>query len=212
MRIRTTGVVFIGECELQFENICTAQVPKPITAVFVSQETKQVNVCRACLEEMVRSGQWEISGARINPKANIVVYDNFRRPQLVLEVKKAPVELGTDLTDWASRVHRNLLAHGAVPFAPFFLLVVTTGQIYLWKHQGIVADVADPDYTGDISRELVKYLDKGTKSESHVVFVNALLNWLGSVKANGADKELPIWLTETGLLNVLRVGHLQCEV
>jgi hypothetical protein len=35
-----------------------------LTAVWTSPARLQINVCRPCLEEQVRAGEWEIKGAR----------------------------------------------------------------------------------------------------------------------------------------------------
>jgi len=64
MQIEPSGVVLLGECS-ERTPLCTALVPAPITAVWAMPGRIQINVCRACLEEMVREGQWVIAGARV---------------------------------------------------------------------------------------------------------------------------------------------------
>ena len=55
----------LGECTVR-TSFCTALNPAPITAVWALPGRVQINVCRACLEEMLRQGQWSISGARVS--------------------------------------------------------------------------------------------------------------------------------------------------
>ena len=61
MKVEPSGVIFIGECHIQTEK-CTAKTPQPVTAVWTPSQT---NVCKACLDEMLRKGEWQIEGARI---------------------------------------------------------------------------------------------------------------------------------------------------
>jgi len=63
-KIEPSGVVMIGECQVQTER-CVAREPQPITAVWTVPCRTQVNVCRACLDEKVRTGEWCIEGARV---------------------------------------------------------------------------------------------------------------------------------------------------
>lgn len=63
MQVEPSGVVLIGECEVQ-TSVCQAVEPAPITAVWTLPGRRQVNVCRACLDEKIRTGEWEAEGAR----------------------------------------------------------------------------------------------------------------------------------------------------
>ena len=64
INIEPTGVVFTGVCDIQTEK-CTARTTAPLTAVWSPPGRTQVNVCGACLQEMVRYGEWYVKGARI---------------------------------------------------------------------------------------------------------------------------------------------------
>lgn len=57
MKVETTGVVFIGQCDVQTKK-CTARTPAGVTAVWGSPARLQINVCGACLAEQLRTGQW----------------------------------------------------------------------------------------------------------------------------------------------------------
>src|SRR5258705_7574917 len=108
-RIEPSGVVLIAVCAIRTEN-CVAKTAAPITAVWTLPGRVQVNVCRPCLEEQVRLGEWEIRGAKIESRADVAVYSPDNKLQLVVEVKKKP-RAQANLKDWATKVRRNLVAH-----------------------------------------------------------------------------------------------------
>ncbi|MBD2626143.1 hypothetical protein [Trichormus variabilis] len=64
-RVEPSGVILKDICEIQTEKCVAKDSPAAITAVWYSPGRKQVNVCRSCLDEMVRRGEWEIKGARL---------------------------------------------------------------------------------------------------------------------------------------------------
>jgi hypothetical protein len=66
MKVEPSGVVMKGECSIKTK-VCTAKTPGPITAVWASPGRTQINVCRACLEEKMRAGEWEVEGAKVRP-------------------------------------------------------------------------------------------------------------------------------------------------
>jgi hypothetical protein len=63
-RVEPSGVVMKGVCNIQTDQ-CTAKEEGPITAVWGPPGRTQINVCRACLEEKIRRGEWEVEGARL---------------------------------------------------------------------------------------------------------------------------------------------------
>jgi hypothetical protein len=67
-RVEPSGVILKGVCQIQTKQ-CTAKEEKPITAVWGPPGRTQINVCRACLEEKMRLGEWEVEGARLLPHA-----------------------------------------------------------------------------------------------------------------------------------------------
>ena len=62
MRVESTGIVMFGVCDVQVDR-CVAKVPSPITAVWTTPGRNQINVCKACLDDQLRSGAWAIKGA-----------------------------------------------------------------------------------------------------------------------------------------------------
>ena len=63
MKVEPTGIVFVATCSIQTPR-CTAIQPQPITAVWGTPRV-QIDVCRACLEEKMRLGEWQVEGARV---------------------------------------------------------------------------------------------------------------------------------------------------
>jgi hypothetical protein len=63
-KIEPSGVVMHGVCSIQTKH-CTAKEGGAITAVWGPPGRTQINVCRACLEEKIRLGEWEVEGARL---------------------------------------------------------------------------------------------------------------------------------------------------
>lgn len=68
MKVEPSGVVMMGQCTIQTE-VCTAREVAAITAVWSTPGRTQINVCRACLDEMIRRGEWEVEGARARRRA-----------------------------------------------------------------------------------------------------------------------------------------------
>lgn len=64
MKVEPSGVVMRDICSIQTDK-CTAKEGGPITAVWGPPGRTQINVCRACLEEKIRIGEWEVEGARL---------------------------------------------------------------------------------------------------------------------------------------------------
>ena len=67
MRVEPSGVVMMGECSIKTD-VCVAKTVSPITAVWSPPGRTQINVCRACLDEKIRTGDWEVEGARVRPR------------------------------------------------------------------------------------------------------------------------------------------------
>src|SRR5213592_3947053 len=85
-------------------------------------------------------------------RPDFVVYSPDHKLQLVVEVKGTPKSDPT----WAAKLRRNLLEHGALPEAPYFLLVLPD-HLYLWSHAPR-NDAALPNFQGDTREVLKSYL------------------------------------------------------
>ena len=213
MRIEPSGIVMIGECEIQTP-FCTALQPAPITAVWGSLGRRQINVCRQCLEEMIRLGEWESPGAHISRVYDIAVYNN-NQLQLVVEVKKRPYEVATDLEDWATRIHRNLLVHSGIPSSAFFLFAISSSPFYLWTRAQATGVEAPPQYTIDSHALLSSYQNTRLlqkNEEKH--YEDMIYAWLSDVvqiqhvPQNEASEG---WLFQSGLFAAVQGGQVARE-
>lgn len=214
MKIEPSGVIFTGICDIQTDR-CLAKQSAPITAVWATPGRLQINVCRPCLEEQIRAGEWEIPGSRIPQRADVAVYSPDRKLQLVVEVKKSS-QAKSPSVDLARQIHRNLLAHAGIPRTRYFLLAILPGQFYLWKESGAPDEIGRaPDYEASTSELLKPYFDRLSvpperASEYQLeTIVNA---WLQDV--SGA--ELPLddslnWLQESGLYDVLKNSSVEMQ-
>ena len=125
MKVDPSGVVTIGECDLRLPG-CRALTPAPVMAILASLGREvAATVCRSCLEEMVRLGEWEIPGAKLSRRFDLAVYDKDERLQLVVDVKNFLHKHEADPEQWATRIRRNLVRHSAVPIYVYFCLRFT---------------------------------------------------------------------------------------
>ncbi|HWD40639.1 MAG TPA: hypothetical protein VG944_17450, partial [Fimbriimonas sp.] len=72
LEVETTGVAVISECDLKLPG-CKAVSPAPVTVVNVSSSHDQFVVCKACLETMIREGEWLVRHARIVPAPDFLL-------------------------------------------------------------------------------------------------------------------------------------------
>lgn len=210
MKVEPTGVVMIGTCEIQTE-FCTAHAPAPITAVWTSPGRRQVDVCHACLDYMVRDGRWEVSGARIRRRADLVVVDSGNNPVLVVEVKSSH-RSSPATPEWAQLIRRNLRAHIGIPEARYFMLAVVPGPFFLWcEGESLELDAA-PDFEFDISPVIVRYVEEQSSAlpEAWRRDEEAVGHWLQDLVQGRATTPDP-WLLKSGLAQALAGGRVVRE-
>lgn len=141
-------------------------------------------------------------------KPDFMLYDANSRLVLVAEVK-ATKNSGAD---WASKWRRNLAAHGNLPPAEYFLLVLPE-HVYLWKDARSAREVA-PDFVTETKSLLKRYLppskdDLLRLSESGLEL--AVRSWLNDITIRpplpsvAAENQL---LKESGLADRVRQGSL----
>jgi hypothetical protein len=208
MRIEPSGIVMISECEIQTP-FCTALTPSPVTAVWGSPGRRQINVCRRCLEEMVRLGEWENPGAHISRHYDIAVYDKDENIQLVVEVKKTPYDVATNLEDWATRIRRNLIVHSGIPNHIYFLLAIYPAPFYLWEREAGPEKL--PSYCFDVQNHLIRF-QEGAYAPEHKRQENIVSSWLltivnSTAKPTGQDNQ-QAWLHDSGLFQAIQGGKL----
>lgn len=191
MKIEASGVIYSDQCEVQAA-VCTARTSGVVTAVFETPIRRQITVCRACLQEMITSGEWEIAGARISVPLDVAVVSPDGRAMLAVEVKLRP-PMTEDIDAWAIRVRRNMVTHGAVsPTAAFLLVAVDPGRAWLWRPGDPGAPDREPDRSFNISKRL---LPQTEGSGSGAAAEHAVASWLGGVLA---EDPKPDWLVQAG--------------
>ena len=211
MKVEPTGIVLVDTCGVQTER-CLAREPAAITAVWTLPGRIQINVCRPCLEEQVRSGEWEIQSARIETRADVAVYSADKRLMLVVEVKSRS-KANKNLREWATLIHRNLIAHAGIPSAPYFLVAILPGSLYLWKHSDSFNIDRGPDYEVDAQGVLGPYfkqlLSLGVEDASGYHLESLMTSWLKDV-VNGAHLDDPSlgWLQDSGLYQAIANGSV----
>ena len=136
---------------------------------------------------------------------DFIAYDDAGRVILVAECKS---RVGTS-EQWAARFRRNMLAHGILPKALFFL-IATPERMYFWKQDR--PDIADepPEFTIDATREFRPYFDKldeTTQPVSEQALELLVLSWLSDIANTGEtrvkDDPSMQWLAESGLIESL---------
>jgi hypothetical protein len=142
---------------------------------------------------------------------DLVAYDQLGQPILLAEVKSTH---GTS-TEWAARYRSNLLAHGTLPRAPFFL-IATPDHMYFWRQQDPVSKEEPPQYTLDATHELKPYFDrfKQTPEKARGQALELILfSWLLDLAESGqlrAKKDPSLWwLSESGLLEALKRARIE---
>lgn len=159
----------------------------------------------------------------IKKVADIAVYAPDNTLKLVVEVKNRP---GAS-SRWAARMLRNLLVHGMIADAPYYLLALPD-VFYLWKNPNLSApnsrdyngDEVEPDFEIDAAEALAPYLERTPFSPDDVSEYGLELlisSWLTDlVDDPGLSKGTAApdlgWLFDSGLYEAIRGGRVATEV
>lgn len=107
MQVMPTGIIFYGICNVRTSK-CVAGSGAPVTAVWTPPGRIQVNVCKPCLDENIRQGEWIVKGARVRGMkqgfADIAVYSPDNELQMIAEIRN---RLGAS-PEWAKKIFRSL--------------------------------------------------------------------------------------------------------
>jgi hypothetical protein len=142
---------------------------------------------------------------------DFIAYDDIGRVILLGEVKS---RVGTS-GEWAARFRRNMLAHGVLPRALFFL-IATPERMYFWKQDQ--PDVAEepPGFTVDATKEFKPYLETVSRTRQAVseqALELMVFSWLKDIARTGDErvKRDPSlkWLAESGLIDSLENAHIE---
>ena len=144
-------------------------------------------------------------------EVDLVAYDPFGQPILLAEVKSTH----RDSDVWATQFRRNLLAHGTLPKAPFFL-IATPDHLYFWRQEDPSTGEEPPQFTMDATRELKPYFERFKQTPEKTggqVLELILFSWLVDLAQSGEAraKQDPSlnWLSESGLLDALRSARIE---
>ncbi len=147
-------------------------------------------------------------------KADFVVYDRHSQIVLIAELKR---KTGV-YAEWAAKWRRNILSHGDMPAAKFFLIALLD-RFYLWKDAGNTPDSGAPTFEIDTQPILKPYLEESVISMtdiSHQRFEFIVATWLNSIlqiKKPLSQRNDPLnGIIQTGLSEAVSGGYLRHEV
>jgi len=213
MRVEPSGVVMMGICDIQTPK-CSAKELAAITAVWTTPSRSQINVCRECLEEMIRSGQWEIPNARISRHIDVAAIDSNNRLLLAIEVKRRPL-YDRHIDHHAIKIHRNLLSHGTFPGNPFFMVIFVPTPVFLWAPDNFLEPESQPDFCIDISDEIEEILHsiKGDPDSNPKLMEEVVAKWVNIVinNLNNEEMKTPEWLLKSNLAERLKKAKVYIE-
>jgi hypothetical protein len=142
---------------------------------------------------------------------DFIAYDDLGQAVLLVEVKG-----GHETSElWAARFRRNMLAHGRLPAARFFL-IATPEHMYFWRQDEPLQREEPPQFTLDATKELKSYFEKSgltpTKTSGQALEL-IVFSWLNDIALSGEsrakqDSSLR-WLSESGLLKALRRSRIE---
>ncbi|MBI4806994.1 MAG: hypothetical protein HY795_17400 [Desulfovibrio sp.] len=214
MLIDTTGLIALGVCEVQTKQ-CEAKKLSSITAV-LGPGRQQINVCGACLEAKIRSGEWEVEGAatqKMRRRADIAILIN-KSIKAVFEVKAiSSSKYGTNklyafLNDIKKKREVDYLVY-------IFIDKICFNKVS--NKISISSTKLDHEcnwiYTKDILDSYFKKLHinyrKDNKVEMHADLQNAFILWLNDIK----DKRttIPHDIVDDDFLNIVEKGEIVRE-
>lgn len=143
--------------------------------------------------------------------ADFVAYDDEGRVLLLAEAKSR----GGTSAEWAAQYRRNLLAHGVLPAAQFFM-IATPEQIYIWKQEDQQPHDEMPTFTIDAAQEFGPYFEQLGISPSDIApqaFELMILFWLTEIALSGEERAsrdpAARLLAELGLLGPLSKARIE---
>lgn len=130
---------------------------------------------------------------------------------MVVEVKSR----GKTSDLWAAQFRRNLLAHGTLPAAPFFL-IATLDRLYFWRQSSDTLTEEPPQFTLDANSELRPYFERFGQAQERVggqTLALIVFSWLQDVADAAAPRaeQDPSrnWLAESGLRDALAGSRIE---
>jgi hypothetical protein len=157
---------------------------------------------------MVRAGEWEVAGARVSHRADLALVSPGGSPLLIVEVKRKP-GLVRDPRAWASRIHRNLLVHGALQPTSHFLLAAVPGPFYLWLARDFIEAGTPADAEINPDPRTAERLSRLLESDARPAQIEAVIaDWLTESVHHVAEHD---WLAEIASSGELDRAVIQTE-
>ncbi|MGE3724513.1 MAG: hypothetical protein AB7I41_03115 [Candidatus Sericytochromatia bacterium] len=208
MKVESTGVVMIGLCDVQTSKCTAKTAPNPITAVWEEPNGMQTNVCRNCIDEMLRTEEWEMENVR--PPFYLDIATTINNTLLMaIEVKKAPLFLKNQLKK-AIEIKDKLLSKKQLPNQPFFMVIFVPGNAYLWYPDKLNQIKSEPDVEIESKNDLEKIINKiiDFDEDKYDDFEKAAYTWLTEKFSN--NKRPDKWVLD--LLNKYHTSSNEIRV
>lgn len=142
---------------------------------------------------------------------DIAIFDKQGRATVLVEAKS---KLGTT-PDWAAAMRRNLVAHGILPVARFFMLA-TPDRFYFWVDKATEERQVPPDFSFEPTAALKPYYEQagmGPTDLAESSFELVLASWLSELSHGAAEERVPAdaarWLRDSGFFDAIRGGRLE---
>lgn len=150
----------------------------------------------------------------MSQSADLVAYNSDGQLTLIVEAKSK----SDTSRHWATRMRRNMLAHGATPNTRF-LLFALPDRLYLWRDAGSTDELIEPTYELDATPFFQPYYDQAQLSPDQLnghSFELIVMAWLNELIQAGIALNIPATqrqlLQESGLLEALKGGSVTVEV
>ena len=142
--------------------------------------------------------------------ADVVAYDQESKLALIVEAKGKT----HTSSDWATKMRRNILAHGLMPFSHYFRLVLPD-KLYLWKNVDTNADLMELTYGKNSEPLFYPYFKKANLNPEEMgkrSFELIVTSWINELVDLDIADELPLeqrkLLVDSGLLAALKGGSI----
>ncbi|HEY3782080.1 MAG TPA: hypothetical protein VGL56_13430 [Fimbriimonadaceae bacterium] len=204
MLVKSLGAVVTTECELKLDG-CTAVAPGPVVVVKEVFTGLQHNVCRNCLEEMIRSGDWEMQNTSIQFRSDFAVISAATNKAVIaLEIKAHSWVNGHSEGSRARRWYWNQMMHGRSLPTRYLMLFVLSGHLWIFdvgsskdaENYNEIAAIPAAEALRDLNMRIDETAAEPVLSDQFGDLLQNLLN-------SSAGKNAPGWIRKLRLGEVL---------
>ena len=146
-------------------------------------------------------------------KCRLALYDRSGRLTAFVEVKNKR----ETSHEWAAQTRRNILAHGGLCNADFFLLV-TPNRLYMWKDAGTDPFAVPPSYEADTQSAFAPYFESAGVDPERIsgqAFELLVAAWLSDViraeETTGGSGTSQSWLVKSGFHTAVKDGRIEYQ-